>query len=298
MRTEGTRKDLDVLVCCKLLDVGVSQLHLAAFLLCCTCLLAEESEWQAIEPDLVVPELVQGKPAAGKRVRVVHSEYKDTNIYHALYLPADWKPGGSWPVIVEYAGNRHPNGDGSVESCKLGYGISGGMGVIWVSMPFVDLKTQANAPKWWGDVDATVGYCKKSVKQVCEEYGGDASRVFIAGFSRGSIACNRIGLHDDEIAKLWRGFICHSHYEGVREWPGSTRQAAMERLKRLGGRPQWISHESCVEPTRDYLEKARADGEFTFVSLPFDDHTDRWVLRDLPERRQLRKWFDRVVHQP
>jgi hypothetical protein len=45
--------------------------------------------------------------------------------------------------------------------------------------------------------------------------------VFIAGFSRGAIACNFIGLRDDEIASLWCGFVVHSHYEGVRDWPGS-----------------------------------------------------------------------------
>ena len=85
-------------------------------------------------------------------------------------------------------------------------------------MPFVDKKNGRNATTWWGDVRATVGYCKATVLRTCEEFGGDPSNVFIAGFSRGAIACNYIGLHDDEIASLWRGFICHSHYDGVRKW--------------------------------------------------------------------------------
>ena len=265
------------------------------FLLSVSGLLAEKLDWQAIEPDLVVPEVVSGKPAPGKRVRVRFHEYQDAQIYHALYLPSDWKPGVKYPVIIEYPGNRHAHGDGSVESCKLGYGISGGKGVIWISMPFVDPKTKANAPKWWGEVDTTVAYCKKVVAQVCEDYGGDSKKVFLAGFSRGSIACNFIGLHDDEIAKLWCGFICHSHYEGVREWPGSSAEGAAERLKRLGDRPQWISHETSVVSTRDYLQQAKPDGKFTFVSLPFPEHTDRWVLREIPPRMALREWFWKVV---
>ncbi|MGA0898770.1 MAG: hypothetical protein ACO3SO_00020 [Luteolibacter sp.] len=252
---------------------------------------AQQLDWQAVEPDLVVPEMVSEKPAPGKRVRVRFHEYQDAQIYHALYLPSDWKSGVKYPVIIEYPGNRHAHGDGSVESCKLGYGISGGRGVIWVSMPFVDSRAKVNAPKWWGDPDATVAYCTQTVKQVCENYGGDPKKVFIAGFSRGSIAANLIGLHDDEIAKLWCGFICHSHYEGVREWPKSDAKGAAERLKRLGGRPQWISHESLVEPTRHYVKKAKPDGNYTFVSLPFAEHTDRWVLRDIAPRRELRKWF-------
>ena len=258
-----------------------------------SCLLADKIDWQAIVPDLKVPEGVEGKPAAGKRVRF--EKHKDTQIYHALYLPTDWKPGGSWPVIIEYAGNRHRHGDGSVESCKLGYGISAGKGVIWVSMPYVDPKTKANAPKWWGDPDVTVEYCKKTVKQVCQTYGGDPKKVFIAGFSRGSIAGNYIGLHDDEIAKLWCGFICHSHYEGVREWGWTDPETAADRLKRLGDRPQYISQENSVNAARAYLKKAKPDGKYTFVSLPFPEHTDRWVLRDIPPRKELREWFWKVA---
>jgi hypothetical protein len=142
-------------------------------------------------------------------------------------------------------------------------------------------------------VEATVEYCKKTVRRICDEYGGDSSAIFLAGFSRGAIACNYIGLHDDEIASLWRGFICHSHYDGVRNWgyAGSDRKAAAVRLKRLGTRPQWISHESSVDETRNYLKRAHPDGNFTFQAMPFADHTDDWVLRDIPQRTAVRKWF-------
>jgi hypothetical protein len=154
-----------------------------------------------------------------------------------------------------------------------------------------------NQPTWWGDVDATVDYCKHTVRRICKEYGGDPENVFIAGFSRGAIACNYIGLHDDEIAALWRGFICHSHYDGVRQWAyaGSDRQAAAERLGRLGNRPQFISHENNVNATRDYLTEACPTGNFTFLPLPFANHTDTWVLRDIPERKTLRDWFGNVL---
>ncbi|MHC4200692.1 MAG: hypothetical protein ACYSU0_11930, partial [Planctomycetota bacterium] len=131
----------------------------------------------------------------------------------------------------------------------------------------------------------------------CRDYGGDPAAVLIAGFSRGAIACNFIGLHDDEIAGLWRGFIAHSHYDGVRKWryPGSDRRSAAERLKRLRGRPQFVSHEGSVEATRKYLEGTRTDGAFTFLALPYRNHTDSWVLRDIPERKALREWVGRVL---
>jgi predicted esterase len=39
-----------------------------------------------------------------------------------------------------------------------------------------------------GDVEAMAEYCKKTVRRICTEYGGDPANVFIAGFSRGAIA--------------------------------------------------------------------------------------------------------------
>lgn len=258
---------------------------------------------EGARPDLVTPQAAGGSPAPGKRVRQTAEGYKGTEVYHLLYLPTDWVRGRRYPVIVEYAGNgpySNHLGDtctGKPEGCNLGYGISGGEGVIWVCMPFISEDHGNNQLKWWGDVEATADYCKQSVRRICAEYGGDASRVFLAGFSRGAIACNFIGLHDDEIASLWRGFICHSHYDGVREWgyEGGDSAAAATRLKRLGNRPQFISHEGSVDETRKYLEKVNPSGSFTFVALPFPNHTDTWVLREIPERRLLREWFHHAL---
>jgi hypothetical protein len=170
--------------------------------------------------------------------------------------------------------------------------------VIWLCLPFVDEEKRAHATSWWGDVGATVDYCTRAVRDVCRRHGGDRGAVFLAGFSRGAIACNFIGLHDDEIAAVWRGFVCHSHYDGVREhWPyeGADRASAARRLARLRGRPQFISHESSVDETRRYLAEACPDGAFTFVPAAFAAHTDRWVLRDCPERTAVREWFRDVL---
>ena len=243
--------------------------------------------------DLQTPAVSDGMPAAGKRVKQVHPDYSGSDVYHLLYLPTDWKSDQSYPVIVEYAGNKYRTSPGTVEGSNLGYGISGGKGVIWVCMPYVNKTEMRNQETWWGDVDATVDYCNDIVASICDDYGGDANNVFIAGFSRGAIACNFIGLHDDQIASLWRGFFCHSHYDGVKQWPypGSDRAAAAERLSRLGDRPQFISHETSVDATRSYLADVMPRGNFTFQSLQGWDHTDTWVLYDVPERKKLRDWF-------
>jgi len=258
-------------------------------------LLADDIE--RVRPDLITPAASDGAPAPGKRVRQTNENYSGTEVYHLLYLPTDWAEGRDYPVIVEYAGNEWKNSPGTVEGSNLGYGLSGGRGVIWVCMPFVDKGKQRNATTWWGEVEATVEYCKETVGRICAEYGGDPARVFIAGFSRGAIACNYIGLHDDEIASLWRGFICHSHYDGVRPWgyPESDRDSALARLRRLGDRPQFISQEGGVGATRAYLASVFPEGDFTFQPMSFRDHTDTWVLRDIPERTVLRDWFQRAL---
>jgi len=249
--------------------------------------------------DLRPPAVEAGAPAPGKRVRMVVSAYGKTDVHHALYLPTDWKKGRRYPVIVEYAGNRYGTSLGTVEGSSLGYGISGGRAFIWVCMPYISKDHKRNQLTWWGDLEATVAYCKSVVADVCANYGGDREALFMAGFSRGAIACNYIGLHDDEIAALWRGFICHSHYDGVRDWSGSysggDRASAAVRLQRLKGRAQFISHEGSVAETRAYLQQACPQGNFTFQPLSGWGHTDTWVLHDVPERRAVRRWIKDVL---
>lgn len=280
--------------------------HLAAILPLLVLLVAPlahamgQSDIESLPQDLITPSVTDGEPSPGKRVRQVNREYVGSEVYHALYLPTDWKKERKYPVIVEYAGNKWRTSPGTVDGSNLGYGISSGEGVIWVCVPFVDAENRKNATNWWGDVEATVDYCKRAVERVCAQYGGDRSAVLLAGFSRGAIACNYIGLHDDEIARLWRGFICHSHYDGVKQWPyaASDRTAAARRLKRLGDRPQFISHERSVAATANYLKEAYPDGNFTFQAMSFATHTDAWVLRDTAERRAVRHWFCNVLEEP
>lgn len=252
--------------------------------------------------DLAVPDAAEGKPSPGRRVREAFADYENWDLRHVLYLPPEWKPGGRYPVIVEYPGNgpySNPLGDvssGRVEDCRLGYGMSGGKDFIWLCLPFVDRANKRHARQWWGDADATAAYCRLAVARACGEYGGDPERVVLCGFSRGAIACGYIGMRDDDTARLWRGIFAHSHYDGVRRWgyPGDDADAARARLRRLAGRPQFVSHEESVEPARAFLNKAGV-GNTTYLALPWPNHTADWVLKDIPERRQLRDWLGRIL---
>lgn len=250
--------------------------------------------------DLIVPPLVTGMPVAGARVKVAVA---GTGIYHVLYLPPEWTPRRRYPVIVEFAGNgNYENSFGDIstgrpEGSNLGYGLSAGRGCIWLCLPYVNAERRENQLTWWGDPEATAAYCRDTVRQVCVQFGGDRRRLILAGFSRGAIACNYIGLRDAATAKLWRGFFAYSQYDGVRRWnyPDDDREAALVRLRRVGSRPTFVCHERSVDATREYLASTGVRGQFTLRALPFRNHNDAWVLRDIPLRREARAWLTSLL---
>ena len=235
-------------------------------------------------------------PAPGRFVRQVAPEHAGTAVFHALYLPEDWRPGGSYPLIVEYPGNECPPiCTGRVEDCRLGYHQSGGRGFLWAVLPFISEDRTRNQPTWWGDPGATVAYCKTNVPRICRQFGGDESAVFLTGFSRGAIACGYVGLHDDQIAGLWRGFLPHSHHDG-----GSfTPDGARERLARVRGRPSFITWgENDGGKANSLAGKAMLEEmgfPVTAVEIPAIGHSDEWIAHDCPARRALRQWLAETI---
>jgi len=267
----------------------------------------------AFAADLVTPVMTEEAPAAGKRVRQVATEYKGTDVYHALYLPVDWKPGGTYPVIVEYTGNKFPPGKGSgeVKDANLGYGMSGGREFIWVTMPYVEKGRRKNAVTWWGDKQATIDYCKVNLPRICKQFGGDSENVFICGFSRGAIGASYIGLADDEIAALWKGMFTHDHFDGQKKWsyPESDRASALVRLARLKGRPVLVCGQRAGNVRDQYLKDHLQLARFTFLDVPttkifnipegkvIHPHTDLWMHRESEYRRQARAWLQKVLEE-
>ena len=269
----------------------------------------------SVQVDLVVPEVTTGPPAAGERVEVIHA---DSGVAIVVYLPRDWSATKSWPVIIELPGNggfKNALGDtctGRPQGCNLGYGVSAGEGAIWIAVPFVNAAGTDVAVKWWGDAPdydphPTIELLKRTVSIACGcELNGDRNRVVLAGFSRGALACNYMGLFDDDIAELWCGMICYSHYDGVRvrwPYPDSDRPSVATRLARLGSRPQFLCHESAddredpTRATRMMLQDSAASNRFTYCSTGFRNHNDQWVLRPSKARIQLREWFQAVISE-
>jgi hypothetical protein len=284
-----------------------------------------------IIPDLENPAITSGEPTPGMTVLQSLPAYAGTEVAHTLCLPADWAPGKRFPVIIEYLGN-----EGRVRDNKgIGYALSGGKGFIWAVLPFVSADGKRDMDMWWGDVNATVAYAKEAVSAICRQWGGDPAQVILVGYSRGAIACNYIGLHDDEIAKLWRAIIAVSHYDdGHTSW-GMTKEEqhrAPERLRRLGKTPQYICGEYSsrslrgsagklpklikeknlttvatakaelglepiteIEGTRQFIAKHHPQGNFTLVNLPWVNHDTTVLHRNTPERQQMRDWLQQAL---
>ena len=275
---------------------------LALLLLPSRLVAAELPDIQSVPPDLVVPALSESTPAAGKRVRLG---------LNVLYLPTDWKADTKWPVIVELAGNggyKNKYGDvstGLPEGSNLGYGLSGGKGFIWLCVPYLNAKGDQIAITWWGDKPSydpqpTLQHLRESVQSLCRDFSGDETKVVLAGFSRGAIACNYLGLHDVETAKLWCAFFAYSHYDGVHQWPypASDRESALTRLQRLGNRPQFICGEGAnAYLTESHLRPLAPQADLTFLGTGFRNHNDAWTLRPSPARDKAREWLKRVTQE-
>lgn len=278
----------------------------------------------ATDGDLKLPSLADGPPAAGRKVAVTPPEYAGTAVHHTLYLPPDWSAdwktrGRSWPVIVEYTGNKALSlgSTGLVEDAGLGFGVSGGR-FIWVVLPYVSNTHTENEARWWGDEKATVAYATTNVSRICAEFGGDPRAVLLCGFSRGAIGVNYLGLHDDDVAGLWCGLISHDHYDGVKEWQDTNwgspldkyRADAADRLRRLKGRPVLVCQNGSTRAIEEYLAGQLSSADFTFLAVPVHKifgkfpnelavhpHTDRWLLKDSPERRLVWDWAEEVLQR-
>jgi hypothetical protein len=67
------------------------------------------------------------------------------------------------------------------------------------------------------NLTATLDFIVSTVKHVVSTYNGDPTRVVLAGFSRGAIGVNYLGLANDAIAALWCASIAYTHYDGQPE---------------------------------------------------------------------------------
>ncbi|WP_010135901.1 hypothetical protein [Ochrovirga pacifica] len=280
----------------------------------CICLLSLFFLKTFAQKTLTVPVLLHQKPAAGKRVKVIPPKYAATDLFYSLYLPEGYQKNKKYPVIVEYTGNYYPptQSTGNLKDASLGYAIAKNIEAIWICLPFVT-KDYKQALKWWGDEQNTIDYALENIKDVCLQYNGNSGQVFLIGFSRGAIAVNYIGLHNDAIADVWRGFFSHDHYDGEQKWGKywakdlpSYRAQAKIRAQRLKGRAALISNHQ--KEVKKYIDGNGLSDFGTFTYLKPDVHkatkeqnlhvhNDRWLLTQLDDAKSVFNWFQNSLNK-
>jgi hypothetical protein len=257
-----------------------------------------QPEWKRPPGRIDVPAVEDAPPAPGKRVRYRLSGDDKSRIYGVLHLPEDWTPGKRYPVIAEYPGNIFYGSlcysTGMPEQCVIGYGMTKGKGAICLGLPFVDRAAGMIAENGWGNADDTADYAMRMVTEVCAKFGGDRQNVVLTGFSRGAIACGYIGLRNDDIAALWKGFHACQHYDGA-NWNGSTMPGALERAARFQGKAvfQTDNPQAKFQPVMDVMKT-----QVTWTQSGLGFHSTAMFLDDRPSTQSLREWFWQLVSNP
>jgi len=256
----------------------------------------EAEAWQRPAGRLELPIIGDGPPVAGHRVRYQLPDDEGSRISCLVYLPRDWEPHKSYPLIIEYPGNIFYTPEcystGLPEQCVVGYGMTKGVGAIWVSLPFIDRAADTIAENGWGNPDDTADYAVRVVEQMCGSFGGDRGNVVLTGFSRGAIACGFIGLRNDRIAGLWKAFHLCQHFDGD-GWGGATMEAAIERARRFRGVAVFHTDNSelQVQPVTVTMNVPT-----TFMQSSLRAHSTAMFLDDRESTQALRRWFTAMTH--
>ncbi len=245
-------------------------------------------------PRVAVPEITEGPPAPGRRVRHRPAGGSADVILH---LPEDWAPDRHYPVIAEFPGNEfyheHCYSTGLPDQCIIGVGITKGRGAISLGLPF--LKADGSiAESGWGDADFTADRTVAVIEEICERFGGDRENLFLTGFSRGAIACGYIGLRNDRIASLWKAFHACQHYDGD-GWNGAMMEGALERARRFRGRAVFHT-DNAPRSFQAVMEAMNA--EVTWADSGLGAHATAMFLDERNSTRELREWYLRLVSTP
>jgi len=255
-------------------------------------------QWKRPFGRIDVPIVEDSAPAPGKRVRYRLEGNEQSTIYSVLNLPEDWQPGKKYPVLVEYPGNIFYTpacySTGLPDQCVIGYGMTKGKGAIALGMPFVDSTARKIAENGWGNAEDTANYAMRMVDEVCAKFGGDRGNLVLTGFSRGAIACGYIGLRDDNIAALWKGFHACQHYDGD-GWNGTHMKDALVRARRFRGKA-FFNTDNPESKMAQLIGAMRCAP--TFVKSGLGAHSTAMFLDDRPSTQRLRDWFWQLVGSP
>ena len=134
-----------------------------------------------------------------------------------------------------------------------------------------------NAVTWWGDERATIETARVNVRCIIAEFTAGPDALLLCGVSRRVVGVTYRGLHDDEIARLWTALIAHDYFDSLKQWRGAAweppleeyREAADERLQRVGHRPYLVSQNGGNYGSEVFSKSLLTDAD-TYPSFSID----------------------------
>jgi len=107
---------------------------------------------------------------------------------YQVYVPAEYTPEKSWPVIVNLHGNGSQGADGLLPTAG---GIANRIRASRAQVPAIVLFPQAAVGKRWldGDMEELV---IAELERTVSEFSGDPTRLYLTGFSMGATGAYRI----------------------------------------------------------------------------------------------------------
>ena len=109
-----------------------------------------------------------------------------------------------------------------------------------------------------------------------------------------ALACGFIGLRDDRIAALWKGFHACQHYDGD-GWNGATEAGALELARRFRGKAVFQTDNSRAK-FQAVMDAMRVP--VTWADSGLGAHATAMFLDDRPSTQELRRWFRKLVTAP
>ena len=235
---------------------------------------------------LTVPEIEEGIPEAGKRVKIYLSEYPEA--YYVLFLPYNFTDTAKLPIIFESPGNAYQE----ISNGCLGYGISFGMDYICVSVPFIDTTGHILRSGWGKDPSSTVDFWLAVLNDLNARFRIDNDKIVLSGFSRGAVSTSYIGNYNDEISSKWAAYFAHSHFDGCcQTLLGNTD----ERISRIQKKKVLISvggDDTAKKCSRGSYERLLKEGyDVTYIEVPDLNHSPFWILENSESAQKARNWL-------
>src|SRR5688572_5179481 len=206
-----------------------------------------------------------------------------TSYPYVVYVPREWTPDRSWPVVLFLHGAGERGSDGRRQ---MQIGAAAAIRSAPERVPALVVLPQAPAEERW--IGPPADAAMKALEEVVKEYRGDRERIYLTGLSLGGFGTWHLSLaHPDVFAALvpvCGGIVPNGSATSVRQSPLTLDAPdpyafSAARLRHL---PVWMFHgseDTVIHPSesRKMHEALRAAGaEVRYTEYEKVGH-DAWI---------------------